>query len=583
MTVRPAMPPGGGPQPETRGTNFFHADPALADLLRLYLPDAERRHLEPTFERLGALVGDRLDDLASEADRNPPVLRVRDRQGRDRQVVEKHAAYREMERIAFGEFEMAAMSHRPALGWNQTIHPVAKYGLQYLFVQSEFGLLCPLSMTDSLTRTLVRFGDPALVARYLPALTARDGDAFAQGAMFMTEQEAGSDVGATVTTARRDGDAWRLHGEKWFCSNADADLALVLARPEGGKPGTRGLGLFLMPRVLPDGSANAYRILRLKDKLGTRSMASGEIVLEGAQAWLVGELERGFVQMAEMINQSRLSNAVRAAGMMRRAMHEALCVARGREAFGKRLIDLPLMRRQLLKIALPAEQALSICLNTALALKAADVGDAAAIAQRRILTPLVKFRACRDARKVTGDAMEVRGGCGYVEDWIESRLVREAHLGSIWEGTSNIVALDVLRAIRREDAAKPLADSLRERLADAPGIPAAFRARLDTLFQRAVDMASAAAHAGQSDEQSARQAASALYNAASAVMLACEGAALGAGGGDARRLVWARLVADHRLSPRDPLESAPRAFERDIECLLQPDRLTMERAAELVR
>jgi alkylation response protein AidB-like acyl-CoA dehydrogenase len=426
-----------GPQPETRGVNFYEADRALRDLLSLYLPEDERRHLTPHFARLGALVGNRLDDLASAADRNPPALHPRDRQGRDAGRIEKHPAYRELERIAFSEFEMAAMSHRPALGWPQPIHPVAKYTFQYLFSQSEFGLMCPLSMTDSLTRTLRRFGDKALVDRYLPALLAGEADAFAQGAMFMTEQEAGSDVGATATRAAPDGDAWRLHGDKWFCSNADADLALVLARPEGGSAGTRGLGLFLMPRRLPDGTLNAYRVLRLKDKLGTRSMASGEIALNGARAWLVGELERGFVQMAEMINQSRLSNAVRSAGMMRRALHEALCVARGRQAFGRALIDLPLMQRQLLKIMLPAEEALSMCLFTAAALRRADDGEEEAKALRRILTPLVKFRCCRDARKVAGDAMEVRGGCGYIEEWIEPRLLRDAHLGSIWEGASN--------------------------------------------------------------------------------------------------------------------------------------------------
>ncbi len=389
-----------GPQPETRGANFFAIDRSLRDLLTLYLPEEDRRHLEPHFMRLGALIGDRLDDLAAAADRNPPVLHPRDRQGRDVGHVEKHPAYRELERLAFSEFEMAAMSHRPALGWPKPIHHVAKYTFQYLFSQSEFGLMCPLSMTDSLTRTLRRFGDKALVDRYLPALLAGEADAFAQGAMFMTEQEAGSDVGATVTVAVPDGDAWRLHGDKWFCSNADADMALVLARPEGGSAGTRGLGLFLLPRILPDGTPNRYRVIRLKDKLGTRSMASGEITLNGASAWLVGELERGFVQIAEMINQSRLSNAVRSAGMMRRALHEALCVARGRAAFGRRLVDLPLMQRQLLKIMLPAEEALSMCLFTATALRRADEDEALGKGLRRILTPLVKFRCCRDARKV---------------------------------------------------------------------------------------------------------------------------------------------------------------------------------------
>jgi alkylation response protein AidB-like acyl-CoA dehydrogenase len=558
-----------GPQPETRGVNFYEADRSLRDLLSLYLPDDERRHLTPHFARLGALVGDRLDDLAAAADRNPPVLHPRDRQGRDAGRIEKHPAYRELERIAFSEFEMAAMSHRPALGWPQPIHPVAKYTFQYLFSQSEFGLMCPLSMTDSLTRTLRRFGDKALVDRYLPALLAGEADAFAQGAMFMTEQEAGSDVGATATVAVPDGDAWRLHGDKWFCSNADADLALVLARPEGGSAGTRGLGLFLMPRLLPDGTRNAYRVIRLKDKLGTRSMASGEIALNGAQAWLVGALERGFVQMAEMINQSRLSNAVRSAGMMRRALHEALCVARGRQAFGRALIELPLMQRQLLKIMLPAEAALSMCLFTAAALRRADEGEEEAKALRRVLTPLVKFRCCRDARKVAGDAMEVRGGCGYIEEWIEPRLLRDAHLGSIWEGTSNIIALDVLRAARRERAHEALRRELAQRLAGAAGLPDGLASGLSDALDRAVALVGRAAEAGDEGERQARQAASALYHAAAAVLMAVEGAALAARpGGDTRRTLMAKLVLAHKLTPRDPTAFEEGGEEADSAALL---------------
>lgn len=557
------------PQPETRGMNFFNADAALRSLLSLYLPAAEREHLTPYFRKLGALVGDRLDALAGTADRNPPVLHVRNRQGQDDDRVEKHPAYVEMERYAFGEFEMAAMSHRPALGWPEPIHHVAKYTLQYLFAQSEFGLLCPLSMTDSLTRTLIRYADQSLLDRYLPSLLAEDFETAAQGAMFMTEQDAGSDVGETVTTAVPDGDAWRLYGDKWFCSNADADVVLVLARPEGGGEGTRGLGLFLMPRTLPDGTANRYRIIRLKDKLGTRSMASGEITLEGASAWLVGDLGRGFVQIAEMVNQSRLSNAVRAAGMMRRALHEALCVSRNRAAFGSKLVDLPLMQRQLLKLLLPTEQALSLCLFTAVALRRADEGDETGMKMRRILTPLLKFRVCRDARKVTGDAMEVRGGCGYIEEWIEARLVRDSHLGSIWEGTSNITALDVLRAAKREEAHVWLYKELAANLSAAHGIPSEFRAALADRLNRAVDLVARAAAAGKTGERSARRSASALYHAASAVVMAVEGAALADEVGDARRLLMAKLVVEQNLTAMDPIADADICTETaDAEWLL---------------
>ena len=534
-----------GLQPDTRGVNAFDDDASLRAVLGLYLDPADLEVLTPAFQRLGGLVHGRLDALAHEADRNPPVLRPRDRQGRDVQAIDKHPAYVEMERIGFQDFSLAAMSHRPALGLDRPMPPAAKYAFQYLFAEAEFGLLCPISMTDALTRTIRRYADPDLVARCLPGLTAQSLETQIQGAMFMTEKAAGSDVGATETVARRDGEGWRLWGDKWFCSNTDAGLALVLARPEGAPAGIKGVSLFLLPRDLPDGRRNAYLIVRLKDKLGTRSMASGEITLEGAAAWMVGEPGQGFVQMAEMINQSRLSNAVRSAGMMRRALREALAVARGRSAFGSRLIDLPLQRRQLLKLMLPAEQALSVTLFTADALARADAGEAEGLKLRRILTPLVKFRVCRDARKVAGDGMEARGGVGYIEEWPEPRLVRDAHLGSIWEGTSNIVALDVLRAARKEAAHTALGEALSRRMAEA-GVADALRTRLDGLLRRAV-AAVGAVPEGADDR--ARSVASGLYHAASACLLASEGALLG----DEKRTALAELVIRHKLTPRDPL------------------------------
>ena len=173
----------------------------------------------------------------------------------------------------------------------------------------------------------------------------------------------------------RDGDVWRLHGEKWFCSHADADVALLLARPEGAPRGTAGLALFAMPRHLEDGERNAYRIVRLKDKLGTRSMASGEILLDGARAWLVGDEQRGFRQMMEQVNLSRLSHGVRAAAMMRRCYNEARAAAAGRVAFGRRLDQMPMVRRQLVEILLPAEQALSLSLFAAAAMDARPAAD----------------------------------------------------------------------------------------------------------------------------------------------------------------------------------------------------------------
>lgn len=535
--------------PDRYGANAFEEDVEFEALLRLYLPDELVSHLTPHLSRLGQLVGGVLDSLANTADHHPPTLEHRTRTGVDLQKIVKHPAYVEMERLAYSEFGMAAASHRAGvLGWHAPMPAAAKYALTFLFVQAEFGLCCPVSMTDSLTRTLRKFGSSDLVDRYLPALTSQDLDVLAQGAMFMTEQGAGSDIAATATLARQDGDSWKLTGDKWFCSNPDAALAMVLARVEGAPEGMRGVSLFLLPRTLDDGSPNAYRIVRLKDKLGTRSMASGEIRLEGATAYLVGELGRGFVQMADMVNNSRLSNGVRAAGMMRRAAAEAIYIARHRKAFGSRLIDMPLMQRQLAKILLPGEQARTMMFQAADALRRSDGGDQAAYSLVRILTPLLKFRACRDARRVTGDAMEVRGGCGYIEEWSDPRLVRDAHLGSIWEGTSNIVAKDVIRAIVRENSLTMLREHLSRLLEQTP-MHAEVHSRLLVLTDSACRLAEEAAAIG--GDRLARQAASGLYHLTSAIAMSWEAAQTGS----LRRMVLAQMVIRHRLMPRNPLSA----------------------------
>ena len=550
------------PVPDRHGSNLYSDDAEFNALLSLYLPADLHAHLQPHLLRLGALAGGVLDELAHSADQHPPTLEPRSRTGLDVQRIVKHPAYVEMERLAFGEFGLAALSHRGGvLGWPAPMPPAAKYALSYLFVQAEFGLCCPLSMTDSLTRTLRKFGAPALVEKYFDALTTQNIDALAQGAMFMTEQAGGSDVGATTTRAEpAQGTAsgtYRLHGDKWFCSNPDAALAMVLARIDGAAAGLGGVSLFLLPRVLDDGTANRFRILRLKNKLGSRSMASGEIRLEGALAYLVGEPGRGFQQMADMVNHSRLSNGMRAAGLMRRACTEALFVARERQAFGKRLIDMPLMQRQLLKIMLPTEQARCMVFQAAQALQRSDAGgeDAAgAYALTRLLTPLIKFRACRDARKVTGDAMEVRGGCGYIEEWADPRLLRDAHLGSIWEGTSNIVALDVLRAIRRDAALPAWQAHVQALLAGSTLAPAA-RAVFEAALQRCARLAAQLAATPGASDPAARQLASALYHVTTACALAWEAGQIGS----APRMLLAQAVLKHRALPRDPmqLDAAP--------------------------
>ena len=559
------------PVPDRAGSNAFTDDPEFLSLINLYLPKDLAEHLQPKFQQLGQLVCGELDQLAHTADINPPTLQHRTRAGVDSQSIQKHPAYIEMERLAFSEYGLAAMSHRPGVfGWRSPLPAAAKYALSYLFVQSEFGLCCPLSMTDSLTRTLRKYGSQELIDRYLEDLTTQDLDSLTQGSMFMTEQGAGSDIAATATIAKEDPDdanAWRLYGDKWFCSNPDAGLAMVLARTEGSTSGMKGVSLFLLPRTLPDGTTNHFRIIRLKSKLGTRSMASGEIRMEGAKAWLVGELGRGFVQMADMVNNSRLSNGMRAAGLMRRAVSEALYISRHRQAFGRSLIDMPLIQRQLSKMMLPTEQARTMMFQAAEALRRSDAQEEHAYALTRLLTPLIKFRACRDARKVAGDAMEVRGGCGYIEEWGDPRILRDAHLGSIWEGTSNIVPLDVIRAIRREGSL-PVWKSHLLKLLNSTKLNTEFKQVYLNLIEQVEHLALEVSE--RNEDIRARDVASSLYQLTSSIAMAWEAGQTKS----MSRMLLAQLVVKHRLMLRAPFS---KTSEFDLSVLFKE---TFEIASE---
>jgi acyl-CoA dehydrogenase len=549
--------------PDCAGMNFFANDRGLQSGIAAYLPDDLRSVVEPQLHRLGELAGGRLDELARIADRHPPVLHPRDARGRDLDSIEYHPAYAEMEQLAYGEFSLHRMCHAAGVfGWPEVMPPLVRYIFQYLFVQGEFGLICPVSMADTGLTLMRNQASAELKDRYLPHMLSDDMAQLWRCAQFLTEQGAGSDVGNIEVMARAEGEHWRIDGDKWFCSNADAEIILLLARTEGAVAGSRGLSMFLVPRTLPDGVRNSYRIVRLKDKLGTWSMASGEVTLAGATGYLIGELHTGIQQIMKTVSLSRLSHGVRAAGMMRRCLNESLQVARNRQQFGRSIVEFPLLRRQLIKIMLPTEQALSMFMFTGHIMAAANNGDAEAESLIRILTPLLKFRACRDNVPVATGAMEIRGGNGYVEDWVNARLIRDAQVGLLWEGTSNINALDVTtRAIAKVRAHETLAAVLQDRIDDAPDLPGQFRGLLKAQVERAFAFAGDVA-GDPAQEDKARLATNALYHATSAVLLAWEGATVGAKGGDARRLLLARLVIEHRLLAQDPMASGENLFDK---------------------
>lgn len=571
--------------PDTAGLNFFAADLNLRFALAMRLPAEDYELAVPLLEEAGAVAGGELDQLARQAEAHPPRLIQYDPRGERIDEVEFHPAYHAMERIAFERFGLAAVSHRPGLhGWRGTMPPVVKYALSYVLIQAEFGLFCPVNMTDSLARVLRRFAEPALCARFLPRLTATRMEMLLQGAQYMTERAGGSDVGRAETVAVPVEGGWRLHGDKWFCSNVAAELILTLARPAGAPAGTRGLGLFLLPRTLDDGARNRLRINRLKEKLGSRDMASGEVTLDGAFAYQVGELNRGFVHMMEMVNSSRLSNAMRAAALTRRGLLEATTHAAGRAAFGHHLDELPLMRETLLELTLDSESALAAVLHTGQVFGGADAGSDADARLLRILTPLLKLAICKRARWSTGEAMEVRGGNGYIEDWVNPRLLRDAHLGSIWEGSSNVIALDVLRAISREGSHHALFADIERRL-NSVRDPAVARAA--ALLPPLVAGAAAAVARLLSLPEAEREfpmleLAQRLYLLYAASLLVDEADAQAAQGSHRKLLIAAEFIR-RRLHPTDQLWLGPRpGSSNSFEAMLRWERIPAEASEELI-
>jgi acyl-CoA dehydrogenase len=459
--------------PETDGINYFSADPDLSFILRRHLSIEDYERAESILFEMGAIASQKMDRLAEEANRQGPVLVQFDKKGKRIDKVVFHPAYHELERIAYQDFAIAAGSHRDgALGWQGRIPQTVKFALGYLGMQAEAGVFCPIAMTDALARVLERYASEELKRRFLPPLTALTVDALQQGAMFLTERQGGSDVGLTTTIAKpRSGVGgglqpdWELWGDKWFCSNVSADIILTLARPEGAQAGTRGLGLFLVPRTLEDGTRNAYTINRLKDKLGTRSLATGEVTLTGAQAYQVGALNRGFVQMTEMINLTRIWAAIGSLAAMRRSYLESLVHTRGRVVFGRTLAEHPLMRRQLIDLLIEVEGCAALAFETAAVLERVDIhGSEEDQRLLRILTPLGKYYIPKRGEYVTIEALEMRGGNGYVEDWVNARMLRDSIVNVVWEGSSNVIVLDIARAMEREGAAAALFGMLHQRL-----------------------------------------------------------------------------------------------------------------------
>lgn len=454
LSATPYLPPG----PDMAG-DWFTDDAALRRFLATRLAPEGWKALEPRLAALGTDAPRRLDALARAADARPPRL-VDNAVHFDPSYQALQEAAREHEVFTYAWLHAGA-------GRLETL------ALGYLFAQAESGYYCPGCMTDGAAFVLDRHADPDIKQGFFARLVQKRAAGAFEGAMLLTEPQGGSDVGATRTVARREGDAWRLTGDKWFASNANAECVLTLARLPEAAPGTRGLGLFVM-----HGQDAGIHRKKLKDKLGVRSMATAEIELRDATAHLIAGENEGFKAMAEMVNLSRLYNAVASISIARRALREGQRNARWRKAFGKPLSEQPLYVRALAELNNDVRGALLFVLDTAHTFDRAMGGDQAAYGLMRALTPLAKAATARLAVDAASQACEFLGGNGYIEEWVTPRLLRDAQVLPIWEGTSNVQALDLLRAAHKDGAVDALRDDSLARLAPHDHVLRAAWARL---------------------------------------------------------------------------------------------------------
>jgi alkylation response protein AidB-like acyl-CoA dehydrogenase len=425
-----------GPEPGNR----FRTDPTLRLTLERLLPAEVFAEASGALDRLGQRVVSELLPLADQAERNPPQHIPYDAWGRRIDEVRVDPAWQRL--VQIGQEEgLVALPYEAPYGEHSR---VVQAGLVNLYDPASAVADCPLVMTDGAARLLLQH-DAALARKYVPLLTARR-DAWTSG-QWMTEKEGGSDVGRSTTTARRlDDGTWALHGTKWFTSATTGQMALALARPEGAQAGSRGLSLFLIELRRPDGSWNALEVRRLKDKLGTRALPTAEIDLKGTIAVPVGDIGQGVGKIAGLLNIARLWASWGGPAGVGHLLDLARSYARQREVFGLPLAQQPMHRAWLARIAAEYEAMIALNFHTAALIGAAEHGADQTLS--RLMAPLTKLACARQAVWAASELIESFGGAGYLEDTGLPRLFRNLHVHCIWEGTTSVLAHDVLRALR---------------------------------------------------------------------------------------------------------------------------------------
>ncbi|RMG89322.1 MAG: acyl-CoA dehydrogenase [Chloroflexi bacterium] len=441
--------------------NQYNDDRVLRSWLKRMLPSDVLAEVEPSLQEMGELAGGELYQLQLADRLNEPVLTQWDAWGNRIDQIEVTRLWQRAERLA-AEFGVVAAAYEREYG--RFSRPY-QFALAYLFHPSTDVYTCPLAMTDGAARTLLRSGNQSLIERAIPHLTSRDPARFWTSGQWMTESTGGSDVGRSETVARQDADGtWRLYGRKWFTSATTSQMALTLARPEGNGPGGKGLALFYLELRDENGRLQNIEILRLKDKLGTRKVPTAELMLRGTPAIPVMGLSHGVRNIVPMLHITRTWNSISAAATMRRGLALARDYARKRVAFGAPLSQKPLHLDTLAELQAETEAAfhLSFYLTALLGKEECGELDSAETDLFRLLTSVVKLTTGRQAVAVASEVLEAFGGAGYVEDTGLPVLLRDSQVLSIWEGTTNVLALDTLRAVAEGDGLAALQARVQE-------------------------------------------------------------------------------------------------------------------------
>ena len=444
--------------------NQFDDDSLLQEYIARVLPDEMQSAVTDEYRELGALSGGPLYRAQQAEQTALPTLTQWDPWGNRIDHIEVTPLWRQAHILA-AKHGLVAAGYDSGYGRFSRIH---QFVLNYLLAPSLDVYACPLAMTDGAARTLLASGDAALIDRAVSRLTARDPARMWTSGQWMTERTGGSDVGRSETVARpQDDGTWRLYGTKWFTSATTSDMALALARPEGNGPGGRGLALFYIELRDQDGRMRQIQVNRLKDKFGTRKVPTAELTLDGTPATLVGEPHNGVKNIVPMLEATRIWNSVIATSGMRRALALACDYAHRRHAFGALLARKPLHVDTLAGVQAEAEGAALLAFRTVELLGAMEA-DLGAVSERerlaaRVLTPIAKLTTGKQAVAIASEAMESFGGAGYIEDTGLPRLLADAQVLPIWEGTTNVLSLDTLRALAGEGAFEAVTGEIAER------------------------------------------------------------------------------------------------------------------------